>query len=406
MLSRPRGNIRGHDIDSQSVRRGSSERPHGRAGGQAPPMTALKSLLRPAAWAFYAVFVLEILFMISPAALHFYAAYGPVLELLGRSPATAWLTQFFLPHVSVTGNPVLDALPSLGGALLPVGALIFAAAAGPLYWAKLGRRGAVTGGLYRFVRHPQYLGLAVMGTGTLLLWPRFLVLLSLLTLLFVYGLLARWEEARCVARFGDDYRAYQARTGMFLPRLFSLGWPRLPPAAGPRRTLAAFGVYALVLAAAAWLALVVRDYSLTRIAAIYLPNAAILSPAPLTEAELDAVYRTATGDGRVAARLAAAASAKLIVHVLPEEASFADLPMDVDSPGHHLPADFDRTRYKALFSRPRTHDPAAAGIDIVRSAYGLDTIVLARVNVAAGEVTSVETPPAHVYWGDIPTPLF
>lgn len=30
----------------------------------------------------------------------------------------------------------------------------------------------------------------------------------------------------------------------------------------------------------------------------------------------------------------------------------------------------------------------------------------ARVDLAAGTVTNLETPPAHVPWGDIPTPLF
>jgi hypothetical protein len=31
---------------------------------------------------------------------------------------------------------------------------------------------------------------------------------------------------------------------------------------------------------------------------------------------------------------------------------------------------------------------------------------VARVDIAARRVTAVETPPAHVRWGDIPTPTF
>lgn len=128
-------------------------------------MADVRTGLRGAAWLFYAIFVLEILFMISPAALYFYSVYGPALSFLDRSPATAWLTKFFLPHISTTASPVLNLLGGLGWLLLLIGIIIFLVGAVPLYWSKLRRRGAVIGGLYRFVRHPQYLGLAVMGFG-------------------------------------------------------------------------------------------------------------------------------------------------------------------------------------------------------------------------------------------------
>jgi hypothetical protein len=29
-----------------------------------------------------------------------------------------------------------------------------------------------------------------------------------------------------------------------------------------------------------------------------------------------------------------------------------------------------------------------------------------RVNTKSGEITGIDTPPAHVRWGDISTPLF
>jgi hypothetical protein len=39
-------------------------------------MRNVRGVLKPSVWVFYAVFVLEILFMISPAALYFYGVYG------------------------------------------------------------------------------------------------------------------------------------------------------------------------------------------------------------------------------------------------------------------------------------------------------------------------------------------
>jgi hypothetical protein len=74
--------------------------------------------------------------------------------------------------------------------------------------------------------------------------------------------------------------------------------------------------------------------------------------------------------------------------------------------GHVTPADYDRDRYKVLFTRPRTHEPEASGRAIVETAWGRETLTLALVDRAAASVTSVRTPPTQVLWGDIPTPLF
>ena len=139
-------------------------------------------------------------FMISPLALHFYVGYGPVLRLLHASPATSWLTGFFLPHFSQTTSAVLNVLKPTGFVLASSGLIAFLVGAVQLYASTLLRRGAVTGGLYRFIRHPQYRALAVLGLGTVLIWPRFLVLASFVIMLCLYDLLARWEEARCLER--------------------------------------------------------------------------------------------------------------------------------------------------------------------------------------------------------------
>jgi protein-S-isoprenylcysteine O-methyltransferase Ste14 len=145
-----------------------------------------KRLLRPAAWIVYLMIGFEILFMISPAALYFYSLYGPALNALNTWSSTAWLTQFFLPHISITRNSILNALPSIGGACALVGAAWFLAAAGQLYWNKFRRQGLVTTGLYAFSRHPQYTALVLLGLGTLLMWPRFLVLIAYVAMLFMY----------------------------------------------------------------------------------------------------------------------------------------------------------------------------------------------------------------------------
>src|SRR5258708_5027216 len=94
----------------------------------------------PAAWAFCFMLVFELLFMISPAAVFFCSVYGPVLGFLNGAQATAWLTQFFLPHIAATGNPVLDHAHVAGGLLIVLGLIVFLAGAVPLYSSKFRHR--------------------------------------------------------------------------------------------------------------------------------------------------------------------------------------------------------------------------------------------------------------------------
>ena len=359
-----------------------------------------------ALWLFYVVIVLEILFMISPAALYFYSVYGPSLNLLHRSPATAWLTMFFLPHFSQTRSLLLALQSPLATACILIGGIVFLVALVQIYASKLRRSGLVSTGLYRFVRHPQYTALAILGLGTLLLWPRFLVLVTYATMLCLYSFLAHREEASCRERFGDAYDGYVQSTGRFLPRVFRAGSPRAP---APRRRVVvglARGV-AVVLGAVA-LGFVLRDYSLTQVSGFYEPGAAVLSPAILTAEELREAHRLAAADPAARARLPGGRQ-PLLVYVLPETWHLADLPAEPYRPGsggHETPAGFDRSRLKVLFTSPRTHAVSPTGIEIVRTAYGREPLVLVHLDLAARRVLSIDAPPPHVLWGDIPTPMF
>jgi hypothetical protein len=142
---------------------------------------------------------------------------------------------------------------------------------------------------------------------------------------------------------------------------------------------------------------------------------AVLSPARLPMEHLHAALRVATSGVEVRDRIGATGSgAKLLVYVLPEAWRIADLPLDPPSfaahastrRGHYVPFDFDPVRYRVLFTRVRSHDPEANGAAIVKKAYGREPIVVVRVNTQTSLITGVETPPPHVLWGDISTPLF
>lgn len=74
------------------------------------------------------------------------------------------------------------------------------------------------GGIYGLVRHPQYTGIFLVILGQLVHWPTILTLMLAPVIVFAYVRLARREELRMIRRFGENYRAYQRRVPMFLPR--------------------------------------------------------------------------------------------------------------------------------------------------------------------------------------------
>jgi protein-S-isoprenylcysteine O-methyltransferase Ste14 len=76
----------------------------------------------------------------------------------------------------------------------------------------------VTDGLYKFVRHPIYSGLLLLGLSLVLtagVFPHILVWLLLAVLL---NYKAKFEESLLVKRY-PEYVEYATKTGRFIPRL-------------------------------------------------------------------------------------------------------------------------------------------------------------------------------------------
>jgi len=166
----------------------------------------------------YFVICLEILIMISPFAGFFYAVFNPFLLFLANSPATHWLAGFFLPHMVIPSTPFLVAVRYAGSILFITGLLFFLVCAIMIYSAKFTSKGAVIGGPYARIRHPQYLALAICGAGLAILWPRILTPVLWCLMVLVYFWLAKDEERRMLSNDPDTYHAYMNKTGMFLPK--------------------------------------------------------------------------------------------------------------------------------------------------------------------------------------------
>jgi len=86
-------------------------------------------------------------------------------------------------------------------------------------WATVhrGRGTLVTDGIYRYLRHPQYLGLILIVVAFNIQWPTILTLLMAPVLISMYIGLAKWEEEELATFFGPAFLEYSAGTPAFLP---------------------------------------------------------------------------------------------------------------------------------------------------------------------------------------------
>ena len=105
----------------------------------------------------------------------------------------------------------------LGYGFIIVGLLLLAQGWRQIYEAN--KDGAiVTGGLYQYMRHPQYTGIFLALFGQLIHWPTIPTLILFPVICWVYVRLAVNEERRMLQRFEDGYRSYMEAVPRFFPR--------------------------------------------------------------------------------------------------------------------------------------------------------------------------------------------
>jgi protein-S-isoprenylcysteine O-methyltransferase Ste14 len=150
----------------------------------------------------------------------------------GRAPLVANLSAFglFFPSLLIfSGSSEASmALPlALAGCLLALAgaALVLRSRTelGPA-WSFVPKadqgKGLITTGPYRLVRHPIYLGLALLAMGDALAfgsWPALTIVLSGIVPTFAWR--ARTEEKLLSRTFGERYAVYKQRTKMIIPHL-------------------------------------------------------------------------------------------------------------------------------------------------------------------------------------------
>jgi hypothetical protein len=119
-----------------------------------------------------------------------------------------------------------------------------------IYGSRLFDRKLVTSGAY--IRHPQYLCLSISAFGLFTMWPRMIIFLLFVGMLFAYYFLARVEERRMLI-LEPGYAEYVRGTGMFLPgnpggRVYRLLFGGLPDQRLAHRLAVGSSVFVLLIA--------------------------------------------------------------------------------------------------------------------------------------------------------------
>ncbi len=102
----------------------------------------------------------------------------------------------------------------LGSLITFVGVLLIVLGWREVYHAK---NQLATGGIYRYLRHPQYLGILLVTAGWLVHWPTIPGLAIWPVLMWLYYRLSVQEDKYLADRFGRGYQEYAEKTPRLLP---------------------------------------------------------------------------------------------------------------------------------------------------------------------------------------------
>jgi len=375
-------------------------------------VTTKDRTIKTSAWLFYTLIVLEILFMVSPFAAYYYSIYATPLNALQESHYTAWLTMYLLPHFAYSDSWLANGLILISWPLILLGVVMFVFGFCQIYWSKLTSRAAVEVGLYRLIRHPQYVALAVIGLGSSLYWSRFIVVIAFVSMLCLYYFLARVEERICLAKFGEPYREYLERTGMFFPRRWETRWRsldwRLPAVRWARVTVLA-SLYAAVILLTIGAALLVRSHVIDSLQTDVAELQVTVYLAPVSPQTKE----------RVASLLDKSELQADIVYVAPSTWRIPELGLIASTPSqqggsagelvhpttHGNPLSFDQDRLNVVLAKAAYAVDEVHGIERLSRALNVRPVNFASLDLAAGRITE-QRDADDSQWAGIPVPTF
>jgi hypothetical protein len=317
------------------------------------------------------------------------------------------------------------------------GLLAFFVLAAQIYGSKLLGRVTVRSGVYRYIRHPQYLCLGVSAFGLFTKWPRMIIFLLFVGTLFAYYFLALVEE-RCMLATDPSYADYMSHTGMFLPgypgrRLYCAMFGRLHDQKFARWVAATILLVVILLGGFGLRAYTVMHISRTAM----LPNLMVVSVYPMTPVTMRQLTSLALSEPSVQQALRNEGDATFVAHILPRDYGMIGMFADVGSghmiPGHITPASICLSRFKFLWGWllpfvdthmrdimgtdgqevrvvfSRVDGPDGRPVSPVRVfdlSAKMTPVYLADINAEARQVSCTSEPPRRSFWGDVKMPIF
>ena len=360
---------------------------------------------------FYIVIAFEFAYMASPFAAFFYSSYAPALNFFNNTPTLAWLNSFFLPHVvSETSSPIINIIDEIGAVIAIVGFVAFLVGACQVYYSKLRKQGAVTKGIYNIIRHPQYISFIVCSFGLLLMWPRYIVVIMFVIMIFAYYFLAKVEEKECTIKFGQSYIDYKNRTNMFLPFKIRLLSKLQLPKSSIKKAISLLSMFFAVLIIGLGFAKGLETLSLNSLYAIYTNNSIDLSLSKMTDEKINNIMEIVRTDNRVAALLSDFdKETRYVNYILPTEWYESEIPMNLFESGraHYSPRNYDANLYKVIITRISLRNnnniPTARMLTNIHTREG---IVEIWIDLSEQRITQILDMPDNIRYDGIPVAIY
>lgn len=377
-----------------------------------------KSKLLNLAWVPYIIILFEMLYMATPFAAFFYSVYQFPLKFLNENPVTAWLIQTILPHFVETNSDFLILLTDAGWILMAVGSIVFIIGFAQIYYTKFTKKGAVTGGIYNLIRHPQYAAWILFGFGMSLVWSRLIVWIMFVTMIFIYYFLARAEERECSEKYPETYPLYFKKTGMFFPKIFNFGNISFP---FPRNILlhamTIVLIYACVVGITVFLAFSLRSYTISKMSTAYgndymAVSVSYISP-EITRKTIDIMLGDSTVQEQMS-KIFKEGDAK-IFYVMPLSWILPELGMATEliehnnprasSASHGNPADTATFKKRVCVSLAKLIQETEPSGILNYMKQQIPKLYI-DIDIEKGKVTGISATPQKGIYSDIPVPVF
>lgn len=377
-------------------------------------MKTKKTLIKSTFWGatlFYFLIAFEFFYMAGPFAAYFYSVYAPALNFFNDVPILSWLNSFFLPHaVRETSSSLINAHEVIGAILAIGGFIAFSIGACQVYYNKLTKKGVVTGGIYNFVRHPQYISFMICSLGLMILWPRFIVMIMFVTMIFAYYTLAKMEERECSTKFGTSYIDYKNRTNMFLP-FRPNSFPKFQlPRTMKKKVLVLITMYLTALLFSIGLAKGLQILSINSLYSVYTDNSADIAVCKLSDKKINRIMNIIKTDRNVISMLSDFdETTQYVNYILPTDWFAAEIPMNGVKlgRGHLSPSNYDTNLYKVIITKVTLKDNhIVPSKRFLTNIHKREPIAEVWINFSEQKVTQILNMPPNIRYDGIPVAVY